>query len=141
MRTRNEEDICCREWRIRWKQYGNVARGIGGKEQQHGSKEEEPKFHKEDILARWFGKNRKESGAEEEERGRYNMVWKERDWRRKTGEGKERGQRTEDREEGLEKQIKRNGANTGRCEEDEEEGGRLEKKRREDREKRIGRND
>ncbi len=48
-----------------------------------------------------------------------------------------RGQRTEDREEGLEKQIKRNGADTGRCEEDGEEGGRLEKNRGEDREQRI----
>ncbi len=64
------------------------------------------------------------------------MGRREEDWRT---EG--RRQRTEDREEGLEKQIKRNRANTGRCEEDWEEGGRLEKKRVEDREQIIGRKD
>jgi hypothetical protein len=50
------------------------------------------------------------------------------------------GQRTEDREEGLEKQRKRNREDTVRCEEDREEGGRLEK-RKGDREQRIGRKD
>ncbi len=37
-----------------------------------------------------------------------------------------RGQRTVDREEGLEKHRKRNGEDTVRCKEDGEEGGRLE---------------
>jgi hypothetical protein len=94
MRTRNEEDKCCREWRTSWKEYGNVARGT-----------------RENEKERWF----------EEEKGR--------------------GQRTEDREEGLEKQKRRNGKDTICCVENGKEGGRLEKRRVKDREQRIGRND
>ncbi len=52
-----------------------------------------------------------------------------------------RGQRTEDREEGLEKQRRRNGEDTVRCEEDEDVRGRLEKTWEEDRKQRIGRKD
>ncbi len=59
--------------------------------------------------------------------------------RRKTREEKGwRGQRTEDRKEGLEKKRRRNGEDTVSCEEDGEEGGRLEKKRVEEREQSIG---
>ncbi len=54
--------------------------------------------------------------------------------RRKTREEKGgRGQRTEDREEGLEKKRRRTGEDTVSCEEDGEEGGRLEKRRGEER--------
>ncbi len=45
------------------------------------------------------------------------------------------------KEEGLEKQIKRNGKDTVCCDENGKEGGRLEKRRVEDREQRIGRKD
>ncbi len=64
-----------------------------------------------------------------EEWGRYSKVSRGWGGRRKTGEEKGRRQRTEDREERLEKQIKRNGADTVRWEGDGEEGGRMEEEK------------
>jgi hypothetical protein len=49
---------------------------------------------------------------------------KEEEWRKKG-----RGQRKEDGEEGWEKQRKRTGENTVRCEEDGEEGGGMEEEK------------
>ncbi len=78
-------------------------------------------------MARGARENEQQHDSKEEER-----------W---FGEEKGRGQRTENREEGSGKKIQRNGEDTVRCEEDGEEGGRLEMRRGEDREQRIGRKD